>query len=103
MEKGLLRHAMEGILPKEILWRKKNPYPKTYDPMYLTLVSGELRKLLQDQHAPILQLVRKEKLEELLDANFSWPWYGQLMKVPQTIAYMLQINFWLKQYRVEIA
>ena len=103
MEKGLLRHAMEGILPKEILWRKKNPYPKTYDPMYLALVSGELRKLLQDQHAPILQLVRKEKLEALLDANFSWPWYGQLMKVPQTIAYMLQINFWLEHYRIEIA
>ena len=103
MEKGLLRHAMEGILPKEILWRKKNPYPKTYDPMYLSLVSGELRKLLQDRSAPILQIVRKDKLEELLDADFSWPWYGQLMKVPQTIAYMLQINFWLKHYRIEIA
>jgi hypothetical protein len=25
------------------------------------------------------------------------------MKVPQTIAYMLQINFWLEHYRIEIA
>ena len=27
--KGLLRHAGEGLLPREILWRKKSPYPKT--------------------------------------------------------------------------
>ena len=30
------------------------------------------------------------------------PWYGQLMTVPQTIAYMLQVNHWLEKYRVEI-
>lgn len=102
VEKGLLRYAMEGVLPKEVLWRKKSPYPKTHDPKYLTLVSGELRKLLEDNNAPILQIIRKDKLEELLHAEFSWPWYGQLMKVPQTIAYMLQINFWLKHYHIEI-
>ena len=27
-EKGLLRKAMEGILPNEVLYRKKNPYAK---------------------------------------------------------------------------
>ena len=31
-EKGLLRYAMDGLLPEEVLWRKKSPYPKTYDP-----------------------------------------------------------------------
>ena len=103
VEKGLLRYAMEGILPKQVLWRKKSPYPKTYDPQYLTLVSEELRKVLQDNNAPILQIVRKEKLEELLKAEFAWPWYGQLMKVPQTIAFMLQINFWLLHYGIQIS
>ena len=29
--KGLLRHVGEGMLPKDILWRRKSPYPKTYD------------------------------------------------------------------------
>lgn len=37
--KGLLRHAGEGILPKEILWRRKSPYPKTYDPHYEALLA----------------------------------------------------------------
>lgn len=99
-EKGLLRHAMRGILPEEVLWRKKSPYPKTYDPRYLELVSGRLRQLLTQKDAPIFQLVNRPALEALLEQESVWPWYGQLMKKPQTIAYMLQINFWLEQYHV---
>ena len=101
-EKGLLRCAMEGILPDEVLWRKKSPYPKTYDPRYLSCVSERLRNLLERKDAPIFGLIDKGTLTELLNAEFVWPWYGQLMKQPQTIAYMLQINFWLEQYKVTI-
>lgn len=102
VEKGLLRKAVEDILPQEVLYRKKSPYPKTYDPVYLELVSAMLRELLADPKSPLLQIVRKEALESLMEAEYTWPWYGQLMKVPQTIAYMLQINFWLEAYHVQI-
>lgn len=102
VEKGLLRKAVEGLLPQEVLYRKKSPYPKTYDPQYLTLVSGMLRQVISDAHSPILQIVRKEALEQLLNAEYTWPWYGQLMKVPQTVAYMLQINFWLSAYKIQL-
>lgn len=101
-EKGLLRHAMKGILPEEVLWRKKSPYPKTYDPKYLELVSGRLREVLAQKDAPIFQIVDREALEGLLTSESPWPWYGQLMKTPQTIAYMLQINFWLTHYKVSL-
>jgi asparagine synthase (glutamine-hydrolysing) len=56
--------------------------------------------VLDDPTAPLLQIVRREALEQLLTAEYTWPWYGQLMKVPQTIAYMLQINFWLQKYHI---
>ena len=101
-EKGLLRKAMEGILPEEVLYRKKSPYPKTFDPAYLRLVSARLRQLLEDGTSPLLELVRREGLEELLTGEYAWPWYGQLMNVPQTIAYMLQIDYWLRAYQVDI-
>lgn len=101
-EKGLLRHAMEGILPDEVLWRKKSPYPKTYDPRYLEGVSDLFKQLLQKKDAPIYALIARNSLEQLLNADFTWPWYGQLMKLPQTIAYMLQINFWLEHYQIKI-
>jgi len=101
-EKGLLRYAMSDMLPEEILHRKKSPYPKTYDPKYLELVSRKLVDVISDGNAPILQIVRKEALLELLETEYAWPWYGQLMKVPQTVAYMLQINCWMERYKVQI-
>jgi len=101
-EKGLLRYAMRGFLPDEILWRKKSPYPKTHDPKYLQIVRGMFEKVVSDKDSPLHQLVRKEALTDLIEGDMPWPWYGQLMQVPQTIAFMLQINFWLKSYRVRI-
>ena len=95
-EKGLLRYAMAGLLPPEILLRKKSPYPKTWDPGYMELVSARLRKLLEEKDAPIFHLVRREALEGLLKADSVRPWYGQLMTGPQTIAYMLQVDMCLK-------
>ncbi len=101
-EKGLLRCAMDGVLPEDVLWRKKSPYPKTYDPKYMEMVSRELKLLLERKDAPIYGLISKKTLLRLLDTESVWPWYGQLMKQPQTIAYMLQINFWLEHYKVTL-
>ena len=95
-EKGLLRYAMAGLLPPDILLRKKSPYPKTWDPRYMELVSARLRKLLEEKDAPIFHLVRREALEGLLAGGSGRPWYGQLMTGPQTIAYMLQVDMCLK-------
>ena len=68
----------------------------------MTLVSDGMKEVLQQKNAPIFQIVQKQELEKLLQAEYTWPWYGQLMKVPQTIAYMLQLNFWLTHYSVQI-
>lgn len=101
-EKGLLRYAMADVLPREVLWRKKSPYPKTYDPRYKELVSRLLSEVMEDQNAPIFQIVSREALASLFQTEHPWPWYGQLMKTPQTIAYMLQINFWLEHYNIRL-
>ena len=103
IEKGLLRYAMKGVLPEAVLWRKKSPYPKTHDPEYMRLVSEALYQLLEKKDAPIFQLVKAQELENLLNVQYIWPWYGQLMRTPQTIAYMLQLNCWLVNNKIEIA
>ncbi|MED3662634.1 asparagine synthase (glutamine-hydrolyzing) [Ureibacillus sp. FSL K6-8385] len=101
-EKGLLRKAMEGILPKEIIYRKKSPYPKTHHPKYTKLVKEMLRQILQKENSPILEFVSKEKLEKMLDTNESpkFPWFGQLMAGPQLIAHLVQMNMWFNLYNV---
>ena len=101
-EKGLLRVAAGSLLPKQILWRKKSPYPKTYDPEYLNLMQGRLKALLKDRNAPIWALVRPKEAKRIGKKEMEWPWYGQLMRRPQTIAYLLQLDFWLRHYGVDI-
>ena len=101
-EKGLLRKAVEGILPEEVLWRKKSPYPKTHNPEYLSIVSKKLQEIIENSNSPMLSFIKKSELEKLLNSNKSEPWYGQLMTTPQTIAYFLQINYWLEKYKIII-
>jgi len=101
-EKGLLREAMKGLLPDEILWRKKSPYPKTHHPAYLREVSNRLSEVISNPNSPVLQIADKAALEMLLVSDNPVPWYGQLMTTPQTIAYFLQLNYWMEKYKVRI-
>ena len=64
--KNLLRQSGKGLLPDDILFRRKSPYPKTYD------------------------------------TNYGKPWYGQLMAGPQMLAYILQIDYWMKTYKISL-
>ena len=99
-EKGLLREAMRGYLTDEVLWRKKSPYPKTHNPNYLAAVSSRLQKIIDDGTSQLFDYIKKDKLQELLSENKSQPWYGQLMTTPQTIAYFIQFDYWLRKYKV---
>lgn len=100
-EKGLLRRAFAGILPERVLWRKKSPYPKTFDPRYGQIVRGKVEELLKNRDTKLFQLVNREAVESLLRAEPIWPWYGQLMRLPQTLAWLLQLDFWLRWYNLE--
>lgn len=105
-EKGLLREATKDLLPPELLLRRKSPYPKTHHPLYTRLVCDEMRRVLDDKSSPILEVLDKESLLTLMQGGMSaadTPWYGQLMSGPQMIAYLLQVNDWLKTYHLEIA
>ena len=101
-EKGLLRRAMEGLLPEQVLYRRKSPYPKTHHPAYETLVKDRLTALLERQDAPIWSLMSRPGVAEFMDTTAPWPWYGQLMGRPQTMAYFLQLEFWLEHYKIEL-
>lgn len=99
-EKSILRDAMIDYLPIEILERKKSPFPKTYHPDYLRALRTELLKLRN--HEPIWKIFNRHEVFKLCCSESDIPWYGQLMKTPQTIAYLLQVNYWLKKYKIII-
>lgn len=102
--KHILREAARGIVPEEVRLRPQSSYPKTHHPAYETLVKQQLFTILNDPTSPILDLVDKDELMLLCAQNFDdkKPWFGQLMAGPQMIAYLIQINYWLKTYQVKI-
>ena len=102
--KNILRQSSIGKLPDEILFRKKSPYPKSYHPYYEKMLGSRLQRVLEDSSAPILQLIDRKKAEGFIKSvkDYGKPWYGQLMAGPQMIAYLLQINSWLKEYHVTL-
>lgn len=101
-EKGLLRHAVRDLLPEEIVSRKKSPYPKTFDPRYEQLMEQKLQRVLEEKENPLFSLIDREALKVFLSQQSQWPWYGQLMRRPQTMAYLLQIEFWLRHYKINL-
>ncbi|SDC08332.1 asparagine synthase (glutamine-hydrolysing) [Pelagirhabdus alkalitolerans] len=104
-EKGLLREAMRGIIPQEIIERKKSPYPKTHHIDYTKGVQKWMNEIMSNKQAPIFQLIDRNKLTEIVKsggASFKTPWFGQLMTGPQLIAYFIQINTWMEAYQVKV-
>ncbi|MBA4602837.1 asparagine synthase (glutamine-hydrolyzing) [Thermoactinomyces mirandus] len=104
-EKGLLRYAFRDLLPKEIVERKKSPYPKTHHPDYLRLMKKQIRQLLDTPSAPLFQVLDRKEVENFMNQDLTQlhlPWFGQLMNVPALLAYWWQLNEWMKKYKVVI-
>ena len=99
--KNLLRQAATGYLPDKVLYRRKSPYPKTYNPEYENLLAEMLKEIINDASSPIHFCIDKKKVEKFIEnpKDYGKPWYGQLMAGPQMMAYLIQVNHWLTVYR----
>lgn len=102
-EKGILRKAFENELPDIITWRKKSPYPKTFNPDYVQAVSKMALCVLEDKNCVLNEMINKSSIMSLIENpdSLSEPWYGQLMRGPQVLAYLVQIYAWIRRYNVQ--
>lgn len=103
-EKGIVRKAFEDILPYDICYRKKSPYPKTHNPYYLKLCSEKVKEILRNNNSPVCELLDKDGVTALIEQpdSLKSPWYGQLMQTPQILAYIIELDFWFSEYGVVI-
>ena len=100
VEKSLLREACKDLLPERLLYRKKSPYPKTYNPNYEKVLSQMFMDILNNPNCPIMSFIDKKKALAFMKApaEYGKPWFGQLMAAPQLLAYMIQVNYWLAKH-----
>lgn len=102
--KNLLIEAGKEYLPPEVLYRKKSPYPKTYDPNYEKLLSSHLLEMLESGGSKLSIICDLDKVKSFIcsDKDYGRPWYGQLMAGPQMLAYMIQVGYWMEKYGLSV-
>lgn len=102
--KSLLRHAATKYLPDEVMNRPKNPYPKTYNPVYEKILCDRLREIINDTSSPIRSYLNIPVVNKFIDSpkEYGKPWYGQLMAGPQMLAYLIQIDYWMRKYTLSV-
>lgn len=102
--KNILRSSCRGLLPDEILFRRKSPYPKTYNPYYEELLASRLKKVMEQKDSVVNYLFDKDSLKNFVEnpKDYAKPWYGQLMAGPQMMAYILQMDYFFKYYNVQL-
>lgn len=102
-EKGIVRKAFEDMLPREIVWRKKSPYPKTHNPVYFNICAERVKMILQKKNA-LTEMLDKTAVGRIIKnpQSITTPWYGQLMQAPQILAYIIELDYWFEKYKVEI-
>ncbi|HEY8423814.1 MAG TPA: asparagine synthase (glutamine-hydrolyzing) [Clostridia bacterium] len=105
-EKGILREAVKDMLPYDIVKRKKNPYPKTFNPAYFNYVKRRVSEIINDPDKIINDIINKDYVKSLLSyqGDFNDTFYGQLMRLPQLLGYIVQLDYFLesKNLKVEI-
>ena len=59
--------------------------------------------VLQDKSCALYDMIDVCAVKALMKnpESMTEPWYGQLMKTPQVLAYIVQIYCWIKKYNVE--
>ena len=103
-EKGIVRRAFADELPKDIVFRKKSPYPKTFHPVYTRLCADYVRRIFADPNATAASLFDHSAVQKLMQRpeSLAEPWFGQLMRTPQIFAYIIQLDRWFQHYHVKI-
>ena len=103
-EKGIVRRAFANELPKEIVYRKKSPYPKTFHPVYTRLCADYVCRIFEDNTSVAGSLFDRNAVQKLMQRpeSLAEPWFGQLMRTPQIFAYIIQLDRWFRHYHVKI-
>ncbi len=99
MEKGILRKAVEDLLPKDVAWRRKSGYPTAQMIEYKKAQWAAMRDMLRREE-PIWDVVDKKVMTDIIndheDEMNEWTWLNH-------VSYILEMNTWWKQYDIKFA
>jgi asparagine synthase (glutamine-hydrolysing) len=96
--KGVLRQVFRQYLPDFVIDRKKSNVPMVFKSPYAQFLRAETERLLQDRQAPLYELLDREQVRKALDERV----IEQDLYMRWRLDYYLQIDHWMREYRVEL-
>ncbi|KPV44624.1 asparagine synthase (glutamine-hydrolyzing) [Alicyclobacillus ferrooxydans] len=104
--KGLLRRVLRDKLPHDALYRKKSPYPGTPNAEYLEATRRLALDMIADSNSPILPLIDVGAVKQLAQESYQpmehRPWFGQILGTAQLFHYLVEVNEWLKTWKIRL-
>jgi asparagine synthase (glutamine-hydrolysing) len=103
IEKGLLREAAAGLLPDDLLRRRKSAYPGVADTAFDKAIDTQVGELLGRSDAPVFGLVSREKITAAYAEDPRLPGiYGVRPSRMAPAAFLLDVNQWLERSGVSL-
>ncbi|MFI6125203.1 asparagine synthase (glutamine-hydrolyzing) [Streptomyces sp. NPDC051064] len=98
-EKGLLRSAVEDLLPAEVVHRPKSGFPVGKGSEYLDSVRDAVSDMIGDPSSPAMQLLDAAALRAMVDNK---DWFNGAFTPPPILPRALQLDSWLRDYNVRV-
>ena len=93
----------DGLLPADLLCRRKSIYPGAADQAYEQAIDAQLRRLLAQPDAPLFDLISRERLTAAYSADPRLPGLMSVRPSPTSpVAYLLDVNRWLERSGITI-
>ncbi len=98
-EKGVLRDAVTGLLPTEVLERQKSPYPTTPDPDYSTSIARQVAEVVTDPPDGLREIFAPSLLDPDAIANAARS-HGLVSNFEGEV--ILNFASWFRQYHPKL-
>jgi asparagine synthase (glutamine-hydrolysing) len=100
IEKGLLRRGLSGLLPEDVLRRRKAAYPLTYNPAYVSAMGAEMLRILDDPNSSISPLINTEFVRQVAERSTAPGSIVEVLTRRVQLEQLIQIHHWLREYGV---
>ncbi|GIG57119.1 asparagine synthetase B [Longispora fulva] len=99
MEKGLLRRAVEGLLPEKVAWRRKSGFPVAASIEFQRYLWGAARDLLAESSSPVWTLLDRDTVAWVVKRAESdrSDWTSSLH-----ICFVIECGMWFSQHPVRL-
>ncbi|MFE2417077.1 asparagine synthase (glutamine-hydrolyzing) [Streptomyces hokutonensis] len=98
--KGLLRDAVRDLLPPQVTDRPKSGYPSTPAVRYTEVLTARAHELLADPNAPVFDLVDRAVVRASLAEGRPLPSPRTAPNPVGGLDHLVQVDEWLRAYRV---